>query len=165
MKKFCSVVALVLLLLSACTRENDDRPTAPVELGRSEITRTIGDRFASLVIEVEPPVAVVGDEITWRLHNRGDVVISYGRAYHIERRTLDSWTVVPNHISFTWDLPALRPGDSTDPATLAVYDKKGDRVQLGAGTYRFILRGVHLGPAERAESTRVTAEFRIRADG
>jgi hypothetical protein len=133
-------------------------------VGRTEISRTVEGKNASLVLEVQPPVAVVDEEITWVLHNTGDVAMSYGRAYDIQQQVGGSWVDVPNHLMFTLDLPGLYPGKSTAPSTVALYDESGNAAPFEPGTHRFILRDVYFWPLEGAENFSVMAEFRVRSD-
>ena len=165
MKRLFSLAALVLIFSSACT-DDDRRPTnPPAASGRSEVTRSIAGKNARAVMEIEPSVASVGEKITWRLQNRGDVPVSYGRHYVIERKTGGSWTEVPNRTGFNFDLPGLRPGDETEPAPVAVYDKGGNAKPFEPGTYRFVLTAVYLGSVvKQPEKISIAVPFKVVED-
>ena len=95
------------------------------------------------------------------LVNVGDGELGHGPGFQLELRTKQGWRWVNRRQGFSLPLFYLRPGERSNPESLAVYFDEPDPVPLRPGLYR-VTKSVDLTPGRpRPPTIAVSTTFRV----
>ena len=152
------VSLLVAPLVAGCVGSPGPDPAPDRAIASRETPRGT----ASIELVVEPEEIGLDDTVSIRLVNRGEVALTTGLPFGVERREGNRWVEVPwpENVAFPLIGIVLRPGGSTEPQEWPDFG-----IQVEPGLYRAAKSATYEDPEDEDFGLVARAEFRVRASG
>ncbi|MGG3798520.1 immunoglobulin-like domain-containing protein [Metabacillus fastidiosus] len=149
-RKWQSIVFLTLVcfLLSACQTPSDRKDVETNTEAEAKIQTIPTSKNGLKLLRKEADTLTSEDSLEMIIQNNSSIDYTYGKAFHIEKRSKNTWYAVADDMRFEAIALSI-PANTSQTELISLKELKNFKIELNPGEYRIVKS---FSPSEQTSS-------------